>query len=43
MGGQAGVGVAYQHSFEGWSATLSAATNGTGDYTQVGGGVGFSW
>lgn len=44
MGSQVGVGVAYQRSFTGgWSGTLSVSTNGSSDYTQVGGAVGFGF
>jgi hypothetical protein len=37
------VGVAYQRAFSGWSGILSVATNGTADYTQVDGAVGFGF
>jgi autotransporter adhesin len=43
LGAQGGVGMAYQHSFGKWSATLTGATNGTADYSHVGGAVGFGW
>jgi autotransporter adhesin len=43
MGGQAGFGVAYARSFTGWSASVNVSTNGSSDYTQVGGGIGLGW
>jgi autotransporter adhesin len=43
MGDQAGVGVGYAHSFGPWSASVNASSNGSAQYTQVGGGMGLSW
>jgi hypothetical protein len=43
VGGQGGVGLAYQYSRGAWSATLSGGTNFNADYTHVGGGLAFGW
>jgi hypothetical protein len=43
LGGQAGMGMAYAYSIGHWSATLSGATNGNLNYSNLGGGVGFGW
>jgi autotransporter adhesin len=43
VGGQVGLGLAYSVSFGHWSATLSGGSNGSSDYSQFGGGAGFSW
>lgn len=43
LGGQAGVGLAYQHSWGPVGATFMGATNGDANYTHFGGGVAFGW
>ncbi len=42
--GQSAFGVAYQRELsKNWAATLALSSNGTGNNTEVNGGVGFSW
>jgi hypothetical protein len=43
LGGQGGLGLAYQYSAGQWSAAVSGASSGNADYNNVGGGVAFGW